>query len=73
MVYKYEKAFPITNSNLLRRTYLVRLDSNTDYTQTLSNFYDVDFVEKIIEFDDALYEPNDYRYPDLNAQHPRNQ
>ncbi|WP_395092688.1 S8 family serine peptidase [Vaginella massiliensis] len=58
IIYKYEKAFPGTNSQLLNRTYLVSVLNSTNFKQDLNQFNEIDFIESIPETIPMEY-PND--------------
>lgn len=47
IIYKYEKAFPGTNSELLSRTYLVSVLNSTNFKQDLNQLNEIDFIESI--------------------------
>jgi hypothetical protein len=58
-VYKYEKAFSGTNSELLSRTYLLSIDENEFNISELIDHERIDFVE-IIPKAQMLEYPNDF-------------
>lgn len=58
IIYKYEKAFPGTNSQLLNRTYLVSVLNSTNFKQDLNQLNEIDFIESIPETIPMEY-PND--------------
>lgn len=58
IIYKYEKAFPGTNSELLSRTYLVSVLNSTNFKQDLNQLNEIDFIESIPETIPMEY-PND--------------
>lgn len=58
IIYKYEKAFPDTNSQLLNRTYLVSVLNSTNFKQDLNQLNEIDFIESIPETIPMEY-PND--------------